>query len=116
MGPGTESRSNRAKGFGTWGPWWCLPHEISHDLRRVLTRAALRLPFPLAASVVNRFHSRGESTAGALNQSMIGALFRGCVPDTGRRGAGRKQTVDDLDVRRTRILFGDPAVEAQAGR
>ena len=116
MEPSTESRSNRAKGFGTWGPWWCLPHEISHDLRRVLTRGALRLPFPLAASVVNRFHYRGESTAGSLNQSMTGALFGAAPLTLGDAALAAKQTVDDLDVRRTWILFGDPAIEAQAGR
>jgi hypothetical protein len=70
----------------------------------------------LAASVVNRFHYRGESTAGSLNQSMIGALFGAAPLTLGEAALAAKQTVDDLDVRRTRILFGDPAIEAQAGR
>lgn len=51
-----------------------------------------------------------SASQGALNQGLMKALFGAAPMTIGEAAAAAKKAVGDLDVRRTWILFGDPAV------
>jgi hypothetical protein len=52
----------------------------------------------------------GEAT---LNQAMIQALYGGGSITVGEAAIAAKKAVSDMDVRRTWILFGDPAMRVR---
>jgi hypothetical protein len=52
----------------------------------------------------------GSGPQATMNQAMIGALFGTAPMTVGDAAVAAKQTVTDPDVRRTWILFGDPAM------
>jgi len=91
----------------------CLNGYFQDVFDTALAKALIEAPSGGALAV---WASSGLTNSGpqaAMNQALIAALF-GTQPMTlGEAAATAKSAVGDLDVRRTWILFGDPAIRLQ---
>jgi hypothetical protein len=91
----------------------CLNGYFQDVFDTALAKALIEAPGGGALAV---WASSGLTDSGpqaAMNQALIAALF-GTQPKTlGEAAVSAKTAVSDLDVRRTWILFGDPAIRLQ---
>jgi hypothetical protein len=78
-----------------------------------LAEALLEAPGGGAVAVWASSGLTNSAPQATLNQAMIGALYGGQSITLGEAAVAAKQAISDMDVRRTWILFGDPAMKIQ---
>ena len=78
-----------------------------------LAKALLEAPGGGAVAVWASSGLTNSAPQATLNQAMIGALFGSQSITLGEAAVAAKQAISDMDVRRTWILFGDPAMKIQ---
>jgi hypothetical protein len=87
----------------------CLNGYFQDVYGTALAKALIEAPGGGALAVWASSGLTDSGTQAVLNQALVKALF-GTQPMTlGEAAATAKTAVSDLDVRRTWILFGDPA-------
>jgi hypothetical protein len=91
----------------------CLNGYFQDVFGTALAEALIRAPGGGALAVWASSGLTASGSQAAMNQGLLKALF-GTRPMTlGEAAATAKTAVSDLDVRRTWILFGDPAIRLQ---
>lgn len=91
----------------------CLNGYFQDVYTTALAKALLNAPGGGAVAVWASSGLTDASPQSNINQAMVKALY-GAQPMTiGQAAAAAKKGTTDLDVRRTWILFGDPAMKLQ---
>jgi len=91
----------------------CLNGYFQDVYGTALAKALIEAPGGGALAVWASSGLTDSGTQATMNQALVKALF-GTQPMTlGEAAASAKTAISDLDVRRTWILFGDPATKLQ---
>jgi hypothetical protein len=88
----------------------CLNGYFQDVYQTALAKALIQAPGGGALAVWASSGLTDSGSQAAMNQALITALFGPHALTLGEAAATAKTVVSDLDVRRTWILFGDPAI------
>jgi hypothetical protein len=91
----------------------CLNGYFQDVYGTALAKALMNAPGGGAVAVWASSGLTNSAPQATMNQALIRALFGAQLMTLGEAAAAAKRAVSDLDVRRTWILFGDPAIRLQ---
>src|SRR5262249_48917737 len=91
----------------------CLNGYFQDIYGTALAKALMQAPQGGALGVWASSGLTDSAPQAAMNQALITALFGAHPMTLGEAAAWAKPAMSDLDVRRTWILFGDPAIRLQ---
>jgi hypothetical protein len=88
----------------------CLNGYFQDVYETALAKALMGAPNGGALAVWASSGLTNSAPQAAMNQALVSALFGTSPMTIGEAAAAAKAVITDLDVRRTWILFGDPAI------